>query len=162
MRFRDRSTCSPEASGMPPFTRPVLPPWGTSAMPNSAESFTISLTSSTVSGSTMKAARPKFCRQKSCSNGAASVPLKTCLSPRRARAAVLNCLSADERSRMPRYPAIDLYLIRLARQSQSKSTQHCGALPASIIPCIQEYIDHHYSHSNKRAPVCRHKRRRIE
>ena len=55
--------------GVAPPIRPVLPPWGTMAMPLSKQSFTTSDTSSVLAGRTTTAAVPLFVPRQSVTKG---------------------------------------------------------------------------------------------
>ena len=57
-RARLSSTCVPLASGTPPPTSPVLPPWATMRTPAAAQARTTAATSAVEPGRTTASARP--------------------------------------------------------------------------------------------------------
>ena len=64
MRFSDSTISRPFSSGVPPPTRPVLPPCGTTATFSAAHSPTTAATSPVLAGRTTASALPaKFSRQ---------------------------------------------------------------------------------------------------
>ena len=58
MRLSESTICAPDASGVAPPARPVLPPWGTTATPAAWHRRSVRETSAVVRGSTTAAGRP--------------------------------------------------------------------------------------------------------
>src|SRR3989338_7462173 len=84
MRVRLSTICVPESSGVEPTARPVLPPWGTMAVP-AAQALTTAATSCVLAGRTTARALPRTRRRQSCSQAERSPSVITWAGPTMAR-----------------------------------------------------------------------------